>query len=74
MGIFDRLATLIRSNLNALLNRAEDPEKMLDQLILDMKSQLAKAKQEQPKKARKPRKTVLYWRGKPVTVRSTKQP
>lgn len=46
MGIFDRLATLIRSNLNALLNRAEDPEKMLDQLILDMRTQLAKAKQE----------------------------
>lgn len=46
MGIFDRLATLIRSNINALLNRAEDPEKMLDQLILDMKTQLAKAKQE----------------------------
>jgi phage shock protein A len=46
MGIFDRISTLFRSNLNDLISRAENPEKMLNQLILDMKSQLAKAKQE----------------------------
>jgi phage shock protein A len=46
MGIFDRLSTLIRSNLNDLISRAENPEKMLNQLIVDMKSQLAKAKQQ----------------------------
>jgi phage shock protein A len=46
MGIFDRLSTLIRSNINELISRAEDPEKMLNQLISDMKSQLAKAKQQ----------------------------
>src|SRR5256884_2625354 len=46
MGIFDRLSTLIRSNINDLINRAEDPEKMLNQLIVDMRSQLAKAKQQ----------------------------
>jgi phage shock protein A len=46
MGIFDRLSTLFRSNLNDLISRAENPEKMLNQLILDMKTQLAKAKQE----------------------------
>jgi phage shock protein A len=46
MGIFDRLSTLFRSNLNDLISRAENPEKMLNQLILDMKEQLAKAKQE----------------------------
>src|SRR5439155_204934 len=43
---FDRLSTLIRSNINYLINRAEDPEKMLNQLIVDMRSQLAKAKQQ----------------------------
>src|SRR5207244_4336843 len=42
MGIFDRLSTLIRSNINDLINRAENPEKMLNQLIVDMRSQLAK--------------------------------
>jgi phage shock protein A len=46
MGIFDRLSTLIRSNINDLISRAEDPEKMLNQLIVDMRSQLAKAKQQ----------------------------
>src|SRR6266566_360240 len=46
MGIFDRLSTLIRSNINDLINRAENPEKMLNQLIVDMRSQLAKAKQQ----------------------------
>ncbi|HUL68735.1 MAG TPA: PspA/IM30 family protein [Gemmatimonadales bacterium] len=46
MGIFDRLSTLIRSNLNDLISRAENPEKMLHQLIADMRTQLAKAKQE----------------------------
>ncbi len=46
MGIFERFSTMLRSNINELISRAENPEKMLNQLILDMKSQLAKAKQE----------------------------
>jgi phage shock protein A len=46
MGIFDRLSAMIRSNINDLITRAENPEKMLNQLILDMKRQLAKAKQQ----------------------------
>jgi phage shock protein A len=46
MGIFDRLTTMIRSNLNDLISSAENPEKMLNQLVLDMRSQLAKAKQQ----------------------------
>ena len=44
MGIFDRLSTLFRSNINDLINRAENPEKMLNQLIVDMRSQLAKGR------------------------------
>src|SRR5215218_8088375 len=46
MGLFDRLSTMVRSNINDLISRAENPEKMLNQLILDMKTQLAKAKQQ----------------------------
>src|SRR4029450_7533245 len=46
MGLFDRLSTMLRSNINDLISRAENPEKMLNQLILDMKTQLAKAKQQ----------------------------
>ena len=46
MGLFDRLGTMLRSNINDLISRAENPEKMLNQLVLDMRSQLAKAKQQ----------------------------
>ncbi len=46
MGIFDRLSTLIKSNLNELISSAENPEKMLNQIIVDMRNQLAKAKQQ----------------------------
>jgi phage shock protein A len=46
MGIFDRLSTLIKSNLNDLISSAEHPEKMLNQLVVDMRNQLAMAKQQ----------------------------
>src|ERR671933_2370915 len=46
MGIFDRLSSLIRSNINDLISSAENPEKMLNQIIIDMRGQLAKAKQQ----------------------------
>jgi phage shock protein A len=46
MGIFDRTATLFKSNINDLISSAENPEKMLDQIVVDMRNQLAKAKQQ----------------------------
>jgi phage shock protein A len=46
MGLFDRLSTLLRSNINDLISSAEQPEKMLNQIIVDMRSQLVKAKQQ----------------------------
>jgi phage shock protein A len=46
MAIMERIATVIRSNLNHLINRAEDPEKMLDQILLQMRQQLLEAKRE----------------------------
>ena len=46
MGIIDRIATLFKSNINDLISKAENPEKMLDQIVADMKSQLGKAKQQ----------------------------
>lgn len=44
MGIFSRLGTLIKSNINDLITKAEDPEKMLGQVLLEMQSQLVEAK------------------------------
>jgi phage shock protein A len=46
MGIFQKFSTLLKSNMNDLIARAENPEKMLNQIILDMRDQLAKAKRE----------------------------
>ena len=44
MGIFSRLKTLISSNVNDLISKAEKPEKMLNQLIIDMQEQLLESK------------------------------
>src|SRR5450756_505430 len=46
MNIFDRIAMLFRANVNAAIGEFEQPEKMLNQIILDMRSQLVKAKQQ----------------------------
>ena len=45
MGFFDRLSRLLRSNLNDLVGRAEDPAKILDQSVADMQSDLIKLRQ-----------------------------
>jgi phage shock protein A len=45
MGIFGRLSDLLRSNVNDLIDRAEDPEKMVKQIIIDMQTELTKATQ-----------------------------
>lgn len=46
MGIFSRLNRVIKSNLNSLLDQAEDPDKLIGQTVDDMKSALNKARQE----------------------------
>ncbi|WP_461248371.1 PspA/IM30 family protein, partial [Treponema sp. R6D11] len=44
MGVFSRLKTLIASNVNDLIGKAEKPEKMLNQLIIEMNEQLIESK------------------------------
>jgi phage shock protein A len=44
MALLDRVATLVRANLNDLLDQAENPEKMLKQVILDMENQFMQVK------------------------------
>src|SRR5688500_15068679 len=46
MGIWEKLSTLVRSNINDAIAKAENPEKMLNQVLLDMRDQLQKAKTE----------------------------
>ncbi len=45
MGLFDRVSRVIRSNLNALVSSAEDPEKMLEQAVIDMQEDMVQMRQ-----------------------------
>lgn len=44
MTLLDRVGTLLRANLNDLVEKAEDPERMLKQIVLDMENQLLQVK------------------------------
>jgi phage shock protein A len=44
MGLMERVSALVRANLNDLVDKAEEPEKMLKQVILDMENQLIQVK------------------------------
>jgi phage shock protein A len=44
MGLLERVSTLIRANINDVIDRAEDPEKMIKQVILDMENQYMQVK------------------------------
>jgi len=44
MSLLDRVGTLLRANLNDLVEKAEDPERMLKQIVLDMENQLLQVK------------------------------
>ncbi len=45
MGLFDRISRVVRSNINDLVNKAEDPEKVLEQSINDMNEDLVQLRQ-----------------------------
>jgi phage shock protein A len=46
MGILDRMSRLIRANINDLIDRAEDPEKMLNELLREMESSIRDARMQ----------------------------
>ncbi|MEG4634240.1 PspA/IM30 family protein [Microcoleus sp. AR_TQ3_B6] len=45
MGLFDRLWRVIRANINSLVGAAEDPEKILEQAVMDMQEDLVQLRQ-----------------------------
>lgn len=45
MSMFERISDLVKSNINDLIDKAENPEKMVKQIIIDMEDQLRKATQ-----------------------------
>jgi len=46
VGIFSRLNTVIKSNLNSLVDHAEDPDKLIGQTVEDMKAEVKRARRE----------------------------
>lgn len=45
MAIFERISDLVKANVNSLLDKAEDPEKMVKQIIIDMEQEIREATQ-----------------------------
>src|SRR5580700_2209810 len=74
MALMERVATLLRANVNDLVDRAEDPEKMLKQLLLDIENQLLQVKTQVAiaiadqhlllKKAKEQEEAAASWHGK----------
>lgn len=46
MGIFSRMNRVIKSNLNSLVDKAEDPDKLIGQTVIDMEAELKRAKKD----------------------------
>ena len=46
MGVMERLSTLIRANINDMLDQAEDPEIMLNQILRDMETEIGRARSQ----------------------------
>ena len=46
MGIFSRLNQVIKSNLNSMLDNAEDPDKLISQTVVEMEAEVKRAKRE----------------------------
>ena len=46
MSILERFGTIMRANINALLDKCEDPAKMIDQYLIDLKESLVEVKKE----------------------------
>ena len=84
MGIFSRIGDVLKANINDMIDRAEDPEKMVKQIILDLQKEVSKATQalgkamaseriakrqyEDAVKTSTPAKSI--WRRKPFPIRS----
>ncbi len=45
MGLFDRIGRVVRANLNSMVSQSEDPEKILEQAVLDMQNDLIQVRQ-----------------------------
>ena len=61
MGILDRINTLIRANVNDLISRSDEPERVLDASIGDMQSSLREARVQSRRSAQQEARLVREW-------------
>src|SRR5712691_9824569 len=83
MALLERVSTLVRANLNDLIDKAEEPEKMIKQIILDMQNQLLQVKTQVAiaiadqhlleKKQKENEEKVIEWQRKAELAVSKKQ-
>ncbi|HID57269.1 TPA: PspA/IM30 family protein, partial [Candidatus Poribacteria bacterium] len=62
MGILDRAKRIFKANINAALSKAEDPEKMLTQIVSDMQEQIVKVRQQVAAAIADQKKIEKQWR------------
>jgi len=62
MGILDRAKRIFKANINAALSKAENPEKMLTQIVSDMQEQIIKVRQQVAAAIADQRKIEKQWR------------
>jgi len=80
MALLERVSTLLRANLNDLIEKAEDPERMLKQIVLDMENQLMQVKTQVAiaiadehlleEEARRAHRAAAEWRHKAELARA----
>jgi len=70
MGLLERVSTLIRANINDMVDRAEDPEKMIKQVILDMENQYLQVKTQVAVSIADQHMLEKKWREKPPWTRA----
>jgi len=46
MGVFKRLSDILKANINDMISKAENPEKMLNQIMIEMNEQLIESKKK----------------------------
>jgi len=68
MGVLERISRIIRSNINDLLDHAEDPEKILQQLIADMQQDLREAKLQVAAAIREQKKIEAHYQENTIMV------
>ena len=79
MALFDRISRVFRANVNDLVGKAEDPEKILEQAVIDMQEDLVQLRQAVARVIAEQKRSELQYNPKPrrshqMATKSTTSP